>query len=67
MPEDYTLIVTDETDKVSVPIEGQWGWSEEVRKRLFSFKEVRLPIAQPEQNMNQFLQLVDHSFKQVNL
>ena len=63
MPEDYILIVTDET---SVPIEGQRGWGEEVRNRISSLKEVRLPVAQLEQNMNQFLQLIGRLFKQVD-
>ncbi|MBW4471567.1 MAG: hypothetical protein KME45_14340 [Stenomitos rutilans HA7619-LM2] len=66
MPEDYILIVTDETDGVSVPIEGQRGWGEEVRNRIASLKEVRLPVAQLEQNMNQFLQLIGRLFKQVD-
>lgn len=66
MPEDYILIVTDETDEAPVPIEGQRGWGEEVRKRISSFKEVRLPVAQLEQNMNQFLQLIGRLFKQVD-
>jgi len=66
MPADYILIVTDETDETSVPIEGEKGWGEEVRKRIASLKEVKLPIAQLEQNMNQFLQLVGRLFKQVD-
>lgn len=66
MAEDYILIVTDETDETSVPIEGQRGWGEEVRNRISSLKEVRLPIAQLEQNMNQFLQLIGRLFKQVD-
>ncbi|MBW4582048.1 MAG: hypothetical protein KME42_20990 [Tildeniella nuda ZEHNDER 1965/U140] len=66
MPEDYILIVTDETDETSVPIEGQRGWGEEVRNRIANLKEVRLPVAQLEQNMNQFLQLVGRLFKQVD-
>ena len=66
MPEDYILIVTDDTDETSVPIEGQRGWGEEVRNRISSLKEVRLPVAQLEQNMNQFLQLIGRLFKQVD-
>lgn len=66
MPEDYIVIVTDETDEASAPIEGQRGWREEVGKRIASLKEVRLPVSQLEQNMNQFLQLVGRLFKQVD-
>lgn len=66
MPEDYIVIVTDEIDEASAPIEGQRGWSEEVRKRISSLKEIRLPVSQLEQNMNQFLQLVGRLFKQVD-
>ena len=57
MPEDYIVIVTDEADEVSMPIDGEKGWGEEVRKRISSIKEVRLPVSQLEENMNQFLQL----------
>ena len=57
MPEDYIVIVTDEADEVSMPIDGEKGWGEEVRKRISSLKEVRLPVSQLEENMNQFLQL----------
>ena len=57
MPEDYIVIVTDEADEVSMPIDGEKGWREEVRKRISSLKEVRLPVSQLEENMNQFLQL----------
>ena len=57
MPEDYIVIVTDETDEVSMPIDGEKGWREEVTKRISSLKEVRLPVSQLEENMNQFLQL----------
>lgn len=67
MPEDYIVIVTtDETDDISVPIEGQKGWREEVHKHISSLKEVRLPVSQLEQNMNQFLQLIRRLFKQVD-
>jgi hypothetical protein len=66
MPEDYILLVTDETEEALAPIDGQRGWSEEVRKRIASLKEVRLPVSQLEQNMNQFLQLVGRLFKQVD-
>jgi hypothetical protein len=67
MPEDYIVIVTtDETDDISVPIEGQRGWREEVHKHISSLKEVRLPVSQLEQNMNQFLQLIGRLFKQVD-
>ena len=58
MPEDYLVIVTDETDDTSMPIEGQRSWGEEVRKRISSLKEVRLSVAQPEKNMAQFLHLI---------
>lgn len=66
MTEDYIVIVTDETDETSVPIEGQRGWGEEVRKRISNLKEVRLPVAQLEQNMTQFLRLIGRLFKQVD-
>lgn len=66
MTEDYIVIVTDEADEASVPIEGQRGWGEEVRKRISSLKEVRLPVAQLEQNMGQFLQLIGRLFKQAD-
>ncbi|MBW4582390.1 MAG: hypothetical protein KME42_22710 [Tildeniella nuda ZEHNDER 1965/U140] len=44
MPEDYIVIVTDETDEGSVPIDGQRGWGEEIRKRISSLlsRDVRL-------------------------
>ena len=48
MPDDYIVIVTEEEEEVSVPIEGQRGWGEEVRKRISGLKEVRLPAAQLE-------------------
>lgn len=66
MPEEYLVIVTDETDETSAPIEGQRGWREEIHKHISNVKEVRLPVAQLEQNMNQFLQLVGRLFKQVD-
>ena len=66
MPEDYIVIVTDETDEVSMPIDGEKGWREEVTKRISSLKEVRLPVSQLEENMNQFLQLIGRLFKQVD-
>ncbi len=66
MPEDYLVIVTDETDETSVAIEGQRGWGEEVRQRMTRLREVRLPVAQLEQNMAQFLHLISRLFKQVD-
>ena len=66
MPEDYIVIVTDETDEVSMPIDGEKGWGEEVRKRISSLKKVRLPVSQLEENMNQFLKLIGRLFKQVD-
>ncbi len=66
MPEDYIVLVTDDTDEETTPIPGEKGWAEEIRKRVSSVKEVRLPVAQLEQNMNQFLQLVGRLFKQVD-
>ncbi|MBD2460663.1 hypothetical protein H6G89_06360 [Oscillatoria sp. FACHB-1407] len=66
MPDDYIVIVTEEADEISVPVEGQRGWGEEVRKRISSLKEVRLPVAQLEQNMSQFLRLIGRLFKQVD-
>ena len=66
MPEDIIVIVTNETEDDFDAIDGQRGWGEEVRKRLLSVKEVRLPVAQLEQNMSQFLQLIGRLFKQVD-
>ena len=66
MPEDYIVIVTDEADEVSMPIDGEKGWGEEVRKRISSIKEVRLPVSQLEENMNQFLKLIGRLCKQVD-
>lgn len=66
MTDDYIVILTEEADEISVPIEGQRGWGEEVRKRISSLKEVRLPVAQLEQNMTQFLRLIGRLFKQVD-
>jgi hypothetical protein len=66
MAEEYIVIVTDEAEEVSVPVEGRRGWGEEVRKSISSLKEVKLPVSQLEQNMTQFLQLVGRLFKQVN-
>lgn len=66
MPDDYIVIVTEEADEISVPVEGQRGWGDEVRKRISSLKEVRLPVAQLEQNMTQFLHLIRRLFKQVD-
>jgi hypothetical protein len=65
MPEEYIWIVTDEP-ATPEPIEGQRGWGEEVRKRLSSLKEVKLPVSQLEQNMTEFLHLVGRLFKQVD-
>ena len=66
MSEDYIVIVTDETDEASISIEGEKGWGEEVRTRIARMKDIRLPVAQLEQNMNQFLQLIGRLFKQVD-
>jgi hypothetical protein len=66
MSEDYILLVTDEIDEAVVPIDGQKGWGEEVRKRISNLKEVRLPVSQLEQNMTQFLHLIGRLFKQVD-
>ncbi|MBD1866175.1 hypothetical protein H6F95_02420 [Cyanobacteria bacterium FACHB-471] len=66
MPEDYIVLVTEDTDPSSAPVEGQRGWGEEVRKRISCLKEVRLPVSQLEQNMNQFLHLIGRLFKQVD-
>lgn len=66
MPDDYIVIVTDEAEEVAVPVEGQRGWREEVRKQISSMREVRLPVAQLEQNMSQFLHLIGRLFKQVD-
>jgi len=60
------VIVTDETDEASISIEGEKGWGEEVRNRIARMKDIRLPVAQLEQNMNQFLQLIGRLFKQVD-
>lgn len=66
MPEDFIWIVTNETDQGSAPIEGQRGWREDVQTRLTHLQEVKLPVSQLEQNMNQFLQLIGRLFKQVD-
>jgi len=66
MPEEYLIIVTDETDETAAPSAGEKGWGEEVRQRISSLKEIRLPVSQLEQNMNQFLQLIGRLFKQVD-
>lgn len=66
MAEDYIVIVTDEANETSVPIDGEKGWGEEVRRRISSLKEVRLPVSQLEQNMAQFLRLIGRLFKQVD-
>ncbi len=66
MPEDYLIILTDEPNATPAPIEGQRGWREEVQKQISNLKEVRLPVSQLEQNMNQFLQLIGRLFKQVD-
>jgi hypothetical protein len=65
MPEDYIWIVTDDTPDPE-PIEGQRGWGAEVRQHFSSLKQVKLPVSQLEQNMNQFLQLIGRLFKQVD-
>lgn len=66
MPDEYLVIVTDDTDSDAAPNSGQKGWGDEVRRGLSSLKEVRLPVAQLEQNMNQFLQLIGRLFQQVD-
>jgi hypothetical protein len=66
MPEDYIVLVTDEATETSIPIDGEKGWGEEVRRRISSLNEVRLPVAQLEQNMAQFLHLIGRLFKQVD-
>lgn len=66
MTEEYIVIVTDEADETSVSLDGEKGWGEEVRKRISSLKEVRLPVSQLEQNMAQFLRLIGRLFKQVD-
>jgi hypothetical protein len=66
MPEDYIVIVTDDSEEAATPIEGRRGWGEEVRQRISNLKEVRLPVSQLEQNMAQFLQLIGRLFKQVD-
>ena len=66
MSEDYIVIVTDDTAEASISIEGEKGWGEEVRNRIASLREARLPVVQLEQNMNRFLQMVGRLFKQVD-
>ncbi|NJL37238.1 MAG: hypothetical protein HC899_11045 [Leptolyngbyaceae cyanobacterium SM1_4_3] len=66
MLEDYILLVTNETDETLTTVDGQKGWGEEVRKRISSVKEVRLPVSQLEQNMTQFLHLIGRLFRQVD-
>jgi hypothetical protein len=71
MSENYLVIVTDETDEVPVKNDRQRGIVEGVHKQISKFKEVRLPISQLEQNMNQFLQsigrLLEQADKQIDL
>jgi hypothetical protein len=64
MVEDSIWIVTNETDLE--PVEGERGWGENLRKKLSSTVEVKLPISELEQKMGGFLQLVGRLFKQAN-
>jgi hypothetical protein len=66
MSEEYIVIVTDETEETSGSIDTQRGWRDEIQKKISSLKEVKLPVSELEQNMNQFLQLVGRLFKQVD-
>ncbi|NJO78426.1 MAG: hypothetical protein HC827_07780 [Cyanobacteria bacterium RM1_2_2] len=64
--EDYIWVVVDETEAEPEPVEGQRGWRDEVQKRISGLKQVKLPVADLEQNMGQFLQLVGRLFQQVD-
>jgi hypothetical protein len=65
MTQEYIWIVTDDTEPV--PTEGQrGGWGEEIRQKVSRLKEVRLPVSELEEKMNEFLQLVGRLFKQVD-
>lgn len=64
MAEEYIWVVTDEEE--AEPIDGQRGWQDEVRKRVAGLKQVKLPVADLEQNMGQFLRLVGRLFRQVD-
>ncbi|HIK05792.1 MAG TPA: hypothetical protein IGS40_13950 [Trichormus sp. M33_DOE_039] len=65
MTEEYIYIVTDDTEPA--PVEGQrGGWGEDIRKKIGRIKEVKLPISELEQKMNEFLKLVGRLFKQVD-
>jgi hypothetical protein len=64
--EDYIWVVVDETEAELVPVEGQRGWRDEVQRRISGLKQVKLPVADLEQNMGQFLQLVGRLFQQVD-
>jgi hypothetical protein len=59
MQNDLILIVDDEGSTSS----GEKGWGDEVRKRLASFKEVRLNSAELEHKMTDFLQMVSRLFQ----
>ncbi|MBE9178387.1 hypothetical protein IQ268_07270 [Oculatella sp. LEGE 06141] len=62
MTQNSIWIVTNDAEPVTG--EGQRGWSEEVRRRIAGFKEVKLPVAELEQKMGDFLQVVSRLFKQ---
>ncbi|MBW4581639.1 MAG: hypothetical protein KME42_18875 [Tildeniella nuda ZEHNDER 1965/U140] len=65
MTKDYIWIVTD--DAVPTSTEGErGGWGDQLRQKVLKYKEVKLPIADLEQKMNEFLQLVGRLFKQVD-
>ena len=66
MPENYLVIVTDEIDEATGTSDRQRGMVEGVRKQISKFKEVRLPVSQLEQSMNQFLQSIGRLFEQVD-
>jgi hypothetical protein len=66
MPENYLVIVTDEIDESTEANSRQRGIAEGIRQKVSKFKEVKLPVEQLEQNMNQFLQSIGRLFKQAD-
>ncbi|NJL65575.1 MAG: hypothetical protein HC903_32085 [Methylacidiphilales bacterium] len=68
MADDYIWIVTEDTQPATnvEGARGRGGVVEKAREFIYRFKEVKLPVAQVEQKMNEFLQLVGRLFKNVD-
>lgn len=58
--------MTDHLEDEAAPVEGRRGWQEDVQKRVSGLKQVRLPVADLEQNMSLFLELVSRLFRQMD-